>query len=235
MSEWNPDDIPSELGGTNTDWLTADAGVPADPTSAMGADWTGGSLTQLLGGSAGTGQTLADLFSGGGAPDLGSLSTLFTNTGPGAIDTSIPLALAPLQAGGNMADGLSALGAFDDPWAVARARRPGVPWRRITRMVHAAVRYFGPQVALSIVNQLAAYLQGIGVATPSGQPVSGGEILFRVLRGRKGTRRGRGVTYRQLNTTRRTIRVLDRMHSMIRRPAARHASGGGFHHRRRKR
>lgn len=202
--------LPSELGGTSGDWLSAEGGVAADPGSALGADWLGGSLTNLLGGDAGTGPDLLQLLTGSSsaAPSSPAAPASSAFIGPlPYLDTSTPLTL-----GGSM-NGLTFGGSTFG--ALAGPRRPSIPWARISRGVRQAVRLFGPQVALAIVAQIQQLLQArFAAAGIDASSLDSTTILMRVAGG--GRRRGaRGVTGRQITNARRTIRKLESFHHLL--------------------
>lgn len=195
--------IGSELGGSLLDQLTGAGGAPTPAP-------TPGAITDLFGGIFGPGAMPTNPLLPAG------LTTLFTNTGPNALDTSTPI-VDPgggFPAGGGMSDSLS-LGDLGTFGPFVAKRNKGVPWKRIARMVKAALAQFGPQVALLLVNALAQRLQGMGVQDANGNAITGGEILFRAIASSSRPRRARGITGRQLSITGRTIRKLNSMHAKI--------------------
>jgi hypothetical protein len=183
-------DFPSELGGTASDWNPNDALDFSDYGGSYGEDEAGavaGPDLNLGGGSL-----------GGYLDSLGDLASQF------GLDPTQGGGLFPGGGGDGMADiSLDAGGLV--PY------RRGIPWGPILRMVGAAVRYFGPQLTIPIVNAIAqAWSARLGVTlTP-------GAVLMRYL-GKKGRKRSaRGITGRQLTITRRTIGKVERAHQLIR-------------------
>jgi len=202
-------DMGSELGGTLSDWANAGTGGEG----SGGLNFLGGLVAGPGAGfdfQAGVDQwaqalpAIGDLFGIGPTPGAGG-----DVYGPPPLDTSIPITLN----GGSM-DSLALDASGFGPYVYPAACRR--PWRSSMAVLTAASRFMRVMPGLFPV-VLGALAQSSGVAP--------GQLLFRFL-AKKGRRHGsRGITGRQLNTTRKTLRKL---HSMQRYLGA-YRSGG--HHR----